>query len=81
MIVRGIVASNVHKSDKGVSFKVMIPELGDTFRSFIPSESVSQEGNLKITDACDVTFEGFFASGSEVRINVKSVVPVLKSVK
>jgi hypothetical protein len=73
MVVDGVVASLVNASDKGVGFKVMCKDLGDTFRVFLPMEKVKGEQLLNIGDLVKVDFKKFFPSGNEVRMEVKSV--------
>ena len=73
MEVDGVVASLVNASDKGVGFKVMCKDLGDTFRVFLPMEKVKGEQLLNIGDLVKVDFKKFFPSGNEVRMEVKSV--------
>ncbi len=73
MVVDGVVASLVNASDKGVGFKVMCKDLGDTFRVFLPMEKVKGEQLLNMGDLVKVDFKKFFPSGNEVRMEVKSV--------
>ena len=73
MVVDGVVASLVNASDKGVGFKVMCKDLGDTFRVFLPMEKVKGEQLLNIGDLVKVDFKKFFPSGNEVRMEVKRV--------
>ena len=73
MEVDGVVASLVNASDKGVGFKVMCKDLGDTFRVFLPMEKVKGEQLLNMGDLVKVDFKKFFPSGNEVRMEVKSV--------
>ena len=73
MVVDGVVASLVNASDKGVGFKVMCKDLGDTFRVFLPMEKVKGEQLLNMGDLVKVDFNKFFPSGNEVRMEVKRV--------
>jgi len=73
MVVDGMVASLVNASDKGVGFKVMCKDLGDTFRVFIPAERVKGEQLLNMCDSVKVDFNKFFPSGNEIRMDVKRV--------
>ena len=73
MIVDGMVASLINVSDKGVGFKVMCKDLGDTFRVFIPADNVNGEHLLNMYDSVKVDFDEFFLSENEVRMEVKSV--------
>ena len=73
MIVDGMVVSFVSVSDKGVGFKVMCKDLGDTFRVFIPVDNVNGEELLNIRDSVKVDFNEFFPSGNEVSMEVKRV--------
>ena len=73
MIVDGMVASLVNVSDKGVGFKVMCKDFGDTFRVFIPADNVNGEHLLNMYDSVKVDFDEFFLSENEVRMEVKSV--------
>ncbi len=73
MVVDGVVASLVNASDKGVGFKVMCKDLGDTFRVFLPMEKVKGEQLLNMGDLVKVDFKKFFPSGNEVRMEVKRV--------
>ena len=73
MVVDGMVASLVNASDKGVGFKVMCKDLGDTFRIFLPVEKVKGEQLLNMGDLVKVDFNKFFPSGNEVRMDVKRV--------
>lgn len=73
MIVDGIVASIVGSSDKGVGFKVMCMELGDTFRCFIPKDRVHGEQLLQMGNRVKVDLNKFFPTGNEIRMDVKNV--------
>ena len=73
MMVDGMVASLVNVSDKGVGFKVMCKDFGDTFRVFIPADNVNGEHLLNMYDSVKVDFDEFFLSENEVRMEVKSV--------
>ena len=73
MIVDGMVVSFVNVSDKGVGFKVMCKDLGDTFRVFIPADNVNGEHLLNMYDSVKVDFNEFFPFGNEVRMEVKRV--------
>lgn len=79
MIVNGMVASLVNASDKGVGFKVMCKDLGDTFRVFIPADRVKGEQLLNMCDHVKVDFNKFFPSGNDIRMDVNNV--TLDSVK
>jgi len=79
MVVDGLIASVVNASDKGVGFKVMCKDLGDTFRVFLPVEKVKGEQLLNMGDTVKVDFRNFFPSGNEVRMDVKRV--TLENVK
>ncbi len=73
MIVDGMVVSFVNVSDKGVGFKVMCKDFGDTFRVFIPVDNVNGEHLLNMYDSVKVDFNEFFPSENEVRMEVKRV--------
>ncbi len=73
MIVDGMIASFVNISDKGVWFKVLCKDLGNTFRVFIPMDSVDGEQLLNMGDSVKVDFNEFYLSGNEVCVEVKRV--------
>lgn len=73
MKAKGMVASAVSSGPKGVGFKIFVPDFGDTFRVFIPTERLSGQGSLKMQDPVDVTINKFFPSGNEVRLDVLDV--------
>ncbi len=73
MIVDGMVVSLVNVSDKGVGFKVMCKDFGDTFSVFIPADRVNGEQLLNMGDSVKVDFNEFFLSENEVRMDVKRV--------
>ncbi len=73
MIVDGIVLSLVNVSDKGVGFKVMCKDFGDTFSVFIPADRVKGEQLLSLCDSVKVDFNEFFPSENKVRMDVKRV--------
>ena len=72
--VKGQIVSAVGISPKGVSFKVMIPDLGDVFRIFVPVEkSNSTITGLKMSDAVDVTINRFFPRKNEVGLDLGGI--------
>ena len=73
MIVDGMVVSLVNVSDKGVGFKVMCKDLGDTFSVFIPVDNANGEHLLKMCDSVKVDFNEFFPFENGVRMDVKRV--------
>jgi hypothetical protein len=73
MMVDGMVASVVNVSDKGVGFKVMCKDFGDTFSVFIPTDNVNGEQLLNMYDSVKVDYNEFFLSENEVRMDVKRV--------
>lgn len=73
MVVEGMVASLVGSGEKGVGFKVMCRDLGDTFKVFIPADRVKGEASLNMGDIVKVEFNKFFSSKDEVRMDIKSI--------
>jgi len=73
MIVDGMVASFVNVSEKGIGFKVLCQELGDTFSVFIPADNVNGEQLLNMGDSVKVDFNEVFPFKNEVRMDVKRV--------
>jgi hypothetical protein len=64
--VKGQVVSEVGVGPKGAGFKVMIPELGDVFRVFIPTEKLNGQQSYKMGDQLDIVVRRFYPRKNEV---------------
>ncbi|OGW01366.1 MAG: hypothetical protein A3I04_01270 [Nitrospinae bacterium RIFCSPLOWO2_02_FULL_39_110] len=71
--LKGQIVSVPGISPKGVGFKVMIPDLGDSFRVFIPVEKVNGHDKLKMGEAVTVTINRFFPRKNEVGLELISL--------
>lgn len=78
LTLKGQVVSAVGVSLKGCGFKVMIQELGDTFRVFIPAEKLNGQEKLKILDLVDVVVNRFYPRKNEVGLEVISINKAVK---
>ncbi len=67
--LKGQIVSAVSSGPKGVGLKVMVTDLGDVYRVFIPIEKVSGHQNLKLGDNVDVTINRFYVSKNEIRLD------------
>ncbi len=73
MICDGMVASAPMAGEKGVGMKVIIKNLGDTYRIYIPADRVNGEQLLKMYDPVKIHYSGQYASNNEIRVNAKNV--------
>lgn len=73
LTLKGQVVSAIGVSPKGVGFKVMITDLGDTFRVFVPIEKLNGQDKLKILDKVNVVVNRFYPRKNEVGLEIISI--------
>lgn len=69
----GTVAAKPSISPKGVGLKVMIPNLGDTYRVFIETEKTKGEQMLNVGDSVKVDYLNMYASNNNINMNVINI--------
>ncbi len=69
----GMLVSQPALTPKGVGMRVMIPNLGDSYKVFVPAEQLKDEKTLNLGDSVKIHYCGMYPSNNEIRMNVENV--------